>query len=264
MIITVGISDLTRIDVIPHGRAEKAGDEGHEVMILGRQASGGSGRVVTDVRGGPAVELVVKELLDWLALQQVAGGGGIGDAAQQERALLHSSAGWLVGLGEMSGRPHIVVRADVGRGRHPRPDEYGLQLQRGGDALHEFFANGAGRHLCEDGAQFSDELVFAFGAAEVRAIEVLLDVEALERVRAGDERADGFSALAAEQISGVAAGGQRRDEQSQARWAGDLAGTQDRLGAGVVAVKHEHDRRCESLERTTSRLTSTEARRHQR
>ena len=111
------------------------------------------------------------------------------------------------------------------------------------------FTNGAGRHLCEDGAQFSDELVFAFGAAEVRAIEVLLDVEALERVRAGDERADGFSSLAAEQISGVAAGGQRRDEQSQARWSGDLCGPQDRLGAGVVAVKHEHDRRCGSLER---------------
>ena len=139
--------------------------------------------------------------------------------------------------------------AGAGRGRHPRPDEYGLQLQCGGDALHEFFTNGAGRHLCEDGAQCSDELVLVFGAAEVRAIEVLLDVEALERVRAGDERADGFSALAAEQISGVAAGGQRRDEQSQARWSGDLCGPQDRLGAGVVAVKHEHDRRCESLER---------------
>jgi len=79
---TSQLSRLYALLVVVRGRAEKPGDEGHKVMVVGWQVSGWSGRVVSKVRRCAAVELVAEEPFERVVGGQGGGARRIGDAAQ--------------------------------------------------------------------------------------------------------------------------------------------------------------------------------------
>lgn len=73
--------------------------------------------------------------------------------------------------------------------RHPRAHERRFQRQVLGDAIVQILTNDTRWDLREHVSQLADQPVLAFGGADVRSGDVVLHVEARERMSASDELA---------------------------------------------------------------------------
>ena len=128
------------------------------------------------------------------------------------------------------------------------------ELRTGGSALAEnerdqVLSDYAGWNVREHVSQFADQAILAFRSAQVGALDMVQHVEAREREGRSDKLPRRRGSIALHQSGGVGFGRARRYEHPEASDPRERAGAEDRLSASVVAVEHEHDGRCEALER---------------